>query len=112
MDQFQIINLYTKENKLPKEIIELIKNYYESWENVTLYKTLEGHTNPVTSVAINEKYIVSGCIDKTIKIWNIETGKCLKTLKGHTHWVESVAINEKYIVSGSDDKTIKIWVKN
>ena len=57
------------------------------------------------------KYIVSGSSDKTIKIWDFKTGKCLNTLEGHSYSVNSVAISPdgKYIVSGSYDKTIKIW---
>ena len=73
----------------------------------------KGHLSPVNSVAISPdgKYIVSGSIDKTIKIWDIKTGECLKTLEGHSLSVESVAISldGKYIVSGSRDTTIKIW---
>jgi len=76
-------------------------------------KTLEGHSESVSSVAItlDGKYIVSGSSDKTIKVWDLTTGKCLKTLEGHKHQVRSVAItpDSKYIVSGSWDKTIKIW---
>ena len=29
-------------------------------------------------------------MDKTIKIWNIETGQCMNTLEGHTNYVNSV----------------------
>ena len=40
-------------------------------------KTLEGHSDFVTSVAISKdsKKIVSGSADKTIKVWNLEIEK-------------------------------------
>ena len=28
--------------------------------------------------------IVSGSYDKTIRVWNVDTGECILTLKGHT----------------------------
>ncbi len=67
----------------------------------------------MTSVAFSKdgKYIVSGSWDKSIKIWERETGNQIQTLKGHSSGVTSVAFSkdEKYIISGSDDKSIKIW---
>ncbi|WP_158303001.1 WD40 repeat domain-containing protein [Kosmotoga olearia] len=74
--------------------------------------SLQGHSGPVSSVAISPdgKYIVSGSWDNTIKLWNIN-GECLRTFEGHTDWVRTVAISPdgKYIVSGSENGKIRIW---
>jgi len=84
-----------------------------SLENVSLFKTLTGHSDLVISVAISPdgQTLVSGSSDKTIKIWNLATGDLIRTLSGHSYSVWSVAIspNGKTLVSGSSDKTIKIW---
>ena len=76
-------------------------------------KTLTGHTSSVYSVAFSPdgKSIVSGSFDKTIKLWNAQSGKLLQTLKGHSNSVHSVAFSPdgKSIVSSSSDKTIKLW---
>jgi len=54
--------------------------------------------------------VVSASGDKTIKIWDVNTGTCLNTLHGHNE-VYSIALTPDgtRIVSGSWDKTIKIW---
>ncbi|MCA2659044.1 MAG: WD40 repeat domain-containing protein [Microcystis sp. M049S2] len=54
---------------------------------------------------------MSGSVDKTIKLWNVETGKEIRTLKGHDDLVTSVNFSPdgKTLVSGSWDKTIKLW---
>jgi len=97
------------EKKIP---IEFIKEYekYEKYEHI---KTLEGHEGPVPSVIESHdgKYIISGSGDRTIKIWDKETGECIKTLEGHRDSVLSVIESHdgKYIISGSYDETIKIW---
>ncbi len=76
-------------------------------------KTLKGHTESVDSVAIssNGETIVSGSLDKTIKVWNLSNGTLLRTLIGHTNTVDSVVISpdRQTLVSGSWDKTIKVW---
>lgn len=61
-----------------------------------------------------ENILASGSYDKTIKIWNIDSGKSIRTLRGHTHWVQSITFSSdgQTLVSGSLDKTIKIWNVN
>ena len=73
--------------------------------------TLEGHSINVTSLAfLGEGKLASGSDDKTIKIWNTETGNCERTLRGHSDSVRSLAfLGEGRLASGSDDNTIKIW---
>src|SRR5437762_11407368 len=52
-------------------------------------QTLEGHSNPVNSVAFSAEgnHLASGSGDCTVKIWDAATGKCLQTLDGHSNWV-------------------------
>ena len=57
-------------------------------------------------------HIATGSYDKTIRIWDIETGATVgNPLMGHTDCVQSVAysLNGRCIISGSDDMTIRIW---
>ena len=67
----------------------------------------------MTSVCLSHdsKYIISGGLDKTIKIWNFESGILIKSLTGHDDVVDQVCISKdsKFIVSGSDDITVKVW---
>ena len=67
----------------------------------------------VNSVAVSPdgSWAASGSDDKTVKIWNLETGECRATLTGHTGAVNCVAIRPdgKRIVSASSDRTVRVW---
>lgn len=79
---------------------------------ISLDQTLVGHLDSVWSVALNsDGHLVSGSADKTIKIWNLDTGQLLRTLSGHTDVVRSVTLSSdgQTVASGSGDKTIKLW---
>jgi WD40 repeat protein len=53
-----------------------------------------GHTSSVLSVAVtgDGRRALSGSADKTVRVWDVESGKCLATLEGHTNWVNSVGV--------------------
>lgn len=78
-----------------------------------LERRLTGHKDWVNSVAVNPDgtWAASGSDDKTIKIWDLETGQCRATLEGHTEGVMSVAITPdgKRIVSGGTDEAVRVW---
>jgi len=55
--------------------------------------------------------LISGSLDNTIKIWDIDTGNAVKTLFGHIEGVWAVASDKLRLVSGSHDRTIKVWAR-
>jgi len=56
------------------------------------------------------KQLASSSWDKTIKIWDLRTGRLLYTLEGHTARVVAVAFSANgKIASASVDKCINIW---
>ncbi|KAG0214739.1 hypothetical protein BGX31_001040, partial [Mortierella sp. GBA43] len=75
-------------------------------------KTLVGHPSRVNSVAfLTRGTLVSGSSDKTVRVWDIETGICLKVLSGHTNGVSGVAFSRQrdQVVSCSYDRSIRFW---
>ena len=74
---------------------------------------LSGHTGLVVCLTFSQDgtMLVSGSRDKTIKLWDIQTGGVVKTFQGHTEEVYSVSIspNCTTIASGSNYGTIHLW---
>ncbi|AOC52490.1 tolB protein precursor [Microcystis aeruginosa NIES-2481] len=101
---------YFKYKQFPASLQLLISNF----PSVSfLDKTLTDHSTVVSSVVYSPdgRYLANGGWDKTIKIWEVATGKQLRTLTGHSDPVLSVVYSPdgRYLASGSDDNTIKIW---
>src|SRR5581483_9586394 len=78
-----------------------------------LKRKLTGHKSWVRSVAVSPdgKWAASGSQDKTVKIWDLETGRCQATLAGHTDQVICIAITPdgQRVISGSYDNDIRVW---
>jgi WD40 repeat protein len=57
------------------------------------------------------RHIVSGSGDRTVAVWDLQTGARLHELTGHQGVVNSVAMSGdgRYIVSGSFDGTVAVW---
>lgn len=70
-----------------------------------------GHEGWVQCVQFDDRKIVSGSGDQTIKVWDIETARCLQTLQGHLSFIYCLQYDQNTVVSGSGgmDKTLKIW---
>jgi len=93
--------------------MELINVLQQTVSEVRERNRLETHSSSVRSVSFSPdgKTLASGNDDKTIKLWDITTGKEIRTLQGHSSWVWSVSFSPdgKTLASGSGDKTIKLW---
>jgi WD40 repeat protein len=54
--------------------------------------------------------IISGSYDKTIRVWNVNTGIQLSELRGHERGIQSVScsLDGSQIISGGDDTTVRV----
>lgn len=89
--------------------IPLTITYYPQWE----IRRFQGVSSEVYFVAVSPdgRTLLSCNREKTLSLWNFNSGQKLRMLVGHDDWVTGVAFapDGQTAISGSDDKTVKLW---
>ncbi len=74
---------------------------------------LVGHPSEAFSVpfSYDGNLVATASVDKTIKLWDRNTGRLIATLHGHVGGVLSVAFSpdDKILASGGEDRVVRIW---
>lgn len=79
----------------------------------TTIRSYLGHSDKINALAVSldGKVLVTGSSDKTVRIWEVFTGKQTLTFQGHLGWVTAVAIRPdgKQVASGGEDGSVRLW---
>ncbi|GLE05942.1 hypothetical protein PINS_up015153 [Pythium insidiosum] len=90
----------------------LMQQHHRQRRNVEKRHSFYGHGGPIWALHFDDDALLfSGSYDKTVKIWELWSGKCLRTLRGHTGWVSSLDSHGDVIASASWDSSIMLWDK-
>jgi|GEM_PF-1024351 len=118
VDAMKIAQEVLKENPDNAEAKALLRKAMgeeNEWERFKKLTTLEGHTEVILSVAYSPdgKLLASCGMDKTVRLWDTQTGKEVKKVEGSQAEFYSVAFSpdSKLLAtgSGSEDHTVTIW---
>ena len=86
-------------------------NMVRIWDTVGMncLRILSSHTASVTKVLWGgEDLLYSASQDRTIKVWNPDSGVNVNELQGHAHWVNCLALSTDYVLrTGCFDHTQK-----
>ncbi len=100
-------------NRNPHTLTSLAAD--NSWQNMQLVRTLQGHSQAVGAIAISAdgQTLISGSDDGMLNVWELKTGKLVNTLTRDVGMISSLAIspNGETLLSGSSPSlgSIKQW---
>jgi WD40 repeat protein len=84
-----------------------------SRESPALVRTFIGHQDWVVAVAVTSdgRQAVSGSDDRSLKLWDLQTGRVLRSFTGHEATVISVAMSRdgSRVLSASHDGKLRSW---
>ena len=76
-------------------------------------RSFGGHGGPVFKVLPHPKQplLITCGADKTVRVWNADTGAAVRTLSGHTDYVYALAVSPdgNLIASGGYGGEVKVW---
>jgi WD40 repeat protein/class 3 adenylate cyclase len=76
-------------------------------------RVFTGNQGPITKVAFSpdDKWILTGGNDYTVRLFDAQSGKQLQIFNGHTDGITDIALSAdgKLVLSASWDKTVRLW---
>jgi WD40 repeat protein len=73
-----------------------------------------GHDNWIRALVFHPtgKYLLSASDDKTIKVWDLQNGRCTKTVDAHDKFVTCMTWGRSAMTTGTGDKDKEVKVVN
>ncbi|XP_015960749.1 WD repeat-containing protein YMR102C-like [Arachis duranensis] len=75
------------------------------------YCSFNGHLDEVLDLSWSKSLLLSSSMDKTVRLWDLETKACLKFF-AHNDYVTCIQfhpIDENYYISGCLDAKVRVW---
>lgn len=74
-------------------------------------RELQAHNDLITALDFDAPYgtLVSAALDDTVRVWDLNAGRCMGMLEGHLSSVRCLQVEENICATGSMDASIKLW---
>lgn len=84
---------------------------HEHFEPGSCIRELRAHKDTITAMDFDAPFgvLVTAALDDTVKVWDLNAGRCMGSLEGHAASVRTLQVEDNILATGSADATIKLW---
>ncbi|KAM0512010.1 hypothetical protein ACHAPE_009254 [Trichoderma viride] len=74
-------------------------------------REIRAHRDTITAMDFDAPFgtLVTAALDDTVRVWDLNAGRCMGYLEGHTASVRALQVEDNILATGSMDATIKLW---
>lgn len=104
--------IFSPDDKLSASILDDIAIQICESRSGNLLHVLTGHSDSVSSICFSPcgNSVLSASQDKSIKEWDVKTGKCIRTLVGHITGVHNAVYSADMLrIISFDSEGTKEW---
>jgi len=76
-----------------------------------MIREFQAHNDMITALDFDVPFgtMVTSALDDTVKVWDMNAGRCIGLLEGHTASVRTLQVEDNIVATGSMDATIRLW---
>ncbi|KAI1853106.1 hypothetical protein JX265_011387 [Neoarthrinium moseri] len=84
---------------------------HEHFEPGTAIREIKAHEDNITAIDFDHPFgtMVSSAMDDSVKVWDLNAGRCIGVLEGHTASVRTLQVEDNILATGGVDATIRLW---
>ncbi|KOS18053.1 Mitochondrial division protein 1 [Escovopsis weberi] len=84
---------------------------HEHFEPGSKIREIRAHKDSITAMDFDAPFgtLVTAAVDDTLRVWDLNAGRCMGFLEGHTASVRALQVEDNILATGSMDATIKLW---
>lgn len=84
---------------------------HEHFEPGSSIKEFQAHNDMITALDFDAPFgtMVTSALDDTVRVWDLNLGRCIGFLEGHHASVRCLQVEESLVATGSMDASIRLW---
>ena len=84
---------------------------HEHMEPGSRIRELQAHNDLITALDFDAPFgtMVTAALDDTVRVWDLNAGRCMGMLEGHLSSVRCLQVEENIVATGSMDASIRLW---